>query len=79
MTRVDAWCVYVLRSDRDKKLYIGLSQDVDARLKRHNAGFVQSAKRRRPFQLVGSKRVGSREMAREIELKLKAFKDPSRV
>ena len=79
MDRSGEWYVYVLRSDQDGKLYIGISKNVDARLKRHNGGFVVSTKHRRPFQLVGIKQVGSLIVAREMELELKAFKDPHRV
>ncbi len=44
--------IYVLRSLKDKKIYIGKTQDLRRRLKEHNAGKVKSTKNRRPFELV---------------------------
>jgi putative endonuclease len=43
---------YVLKSLVDHKHYTGLSSDVKKRLKMHNAGKVQSTKKRRPFILI---------------------------
>ena len=44
--------VYVLRSLRDGKRYIGITSDVHKRLAQHNHAKVASTKRRRPFVLV---------------------------
>jgi putative endonuclease len=44
--------VYVLYSKKDKKLYIGYTQDLNKRLKEHTSGQVTSTKQRRPFKLV---------------------------
>ena len=76
---INNWFIYVLQSDKDEKLYIGISQDVTNRLKRHNMGLVRSTKGRRPFHLVGCKLLSSFEEARSAEVRLKAFKDPARV
>ena len=43
--------VYVLRSLKDGKKYIGTTQNPEERLKQHNQGNTQSTKRRRPFKL----------------------------
>jgi len=43
--------VYVLRSLRDGKRYVGISSDSDVRLVEHNSGKVFSTKGRRPFVL----------------------------
>lgn len=45
--------VYVLKSLKDLKLYIGRSEDLRRRFKEHQAGKVVSTKYRRPFVLVG--------------------------
>ncbi len=71
--------VYVLESEQDKKLYIGVSSNITQRLKYHNAGKVQSTKYRRPFRLLGYKMFPSFQEAREIEVRLKRFKDSLRV
>jgi len=44
--------VYVLLSERDKKLYIGYSSDVYRRLEQHNAGLNTSTACRRPLRLI---------------------------
>jgi putative endonuclease len=44
--------VYILRSIKDKKFYIGKTQDLKNRFKEHNDGKVFSTKGRRPLQLV---------------------------
>lgn len=46
------YCVYILLSLRDKKLYVGCTKDVEKRLKKHNCGAVIATKNRRPFSLI---------------------------
>jgi len=42
---------YVLKSEQDNKLYIGWTNDLQNRLKEHNAGRVTATKNRRPLAL----------------------------
>lgn len=44
--------VYVLQSQKDKKLYIGYSENINERLNYHNSGKVKSTRNRRPLTLV---------------------------
>jgi putative endonuclease len=44
--------VHVLRSERDKKLYIGFTKNLPKRLAEHNHGLVESTEKRRPFKLI---------------------------
>ncbi len=44
--------VYVLRSLADQQFYVGLTNDLVARLRVHNAGLVNSTKLRAPFELI---------------------------
>ena len=46
------WYVYVLRSLTDHQFYVGLTNDLPARLQTHNSGFVTSTKKRTPFEFV---------------------------
>ena len=71
--------VYVLESEQDKKLYIGITDSVAARLKYHQQGRVRSTKSRRPLKLIGSKLFSSFAEARHAEVMLKNFKNPQRV
>lgn len=43
--------LYILKSKKDNKLYIGSTNDLRRRLLEHNEGKVQSTKSRRPFEL----------------------------
>ncbi|RJR16189.1 GIY-YIG nuclease family protein [Candidatus Microgenomates bacterium] len=43
---------YALKSLEDKQLYIGWTDDLKNRFERHQNGFVESTKHRRPLELV---------------------------
>jgi len=43
---------YILKSLKDKKIYIGFTENLNERLKLHNDGAVKSTKNRRPLKLV---------------------------
>ena len=43
---------YVLQSEKDSKLYVGFTQDLELRITQHNDGQVQSTKSRRPLKLI---------------------------
>ena len=48
-----AYCyVYVLRSTKDGRFYVGLTRNLRARLSLHNEGRVPSTKARIPLELV---------------------------
>jgi len=44
--------VYVLRSRKDGELYTGCSNNLERRVREHNAGKVTSTKLRKPLELV---------------------------
>lgn len=44
--------VYVLQSLSDQKFYVGLTDNLPARLQEHNAGRVVSTRRRVPLELI---------------------------
>lgn len=44
--------VYVLKSLKDNKMYIGSTTDLNRRLKEHNYGKNKSTRNRRPLQLI---------------------------
>ena len=64
--------VYVLRSLKDGRLYKGLTQNVEKRLKQHNQGENRSTKGFKPWELVLTKSFDSREKARDYEKYLKS-------
>jgi len=44
--------VYIFLSKKDNKFYIGLTNNLERRLKEHHNGEVLSTKGRRPFELI---------------------------
>ncbi len=43
---------YVLRSQKDQKLYVGYTPDLRKRIEKHSSGLVLATKDRRPLDLV---------------------------
>jgi len=64
---------YILKSSKDKNLYIGYTSDLGKRFKEHNSGLVKSTKSRRPLYLVYYEAYASKQDAtnREHNLKLR--------
>ena len=67
--------VYVLRSEQDGRLYVGMSADVEKRLREHNSGRTKSTKGYRPWNLVDKEAFPDRETARKREKYLKSGYD----
>ena len=59
--------VYVLRSLKDGNLYVGMTSNIIARLKKHQAGGVMSTKHRRPLEIVYTEECPDRVSARKRE------------
>jgi putative endonuclease len=66
--------VYILKSKKDNRYYIGSTPDVLARLNFHNAGLQGSKKRRIPFELVLFEEYDSKEKALKREKQIKSRK-----
>ena len=70
--------VYILKSEKDKKLYLGCTKDLRNRIKEHNLGLVESTKSRKPFYLVYYEAYRSKQDAfqreRNLKLRAKAFR-----
>ena len=65
------YCVYVIKSKKDDKLYTGFTNNIERRIKEHNDGQAFSTKFRRPFTLVYYEAYNSEEDARKRESSLK--------
>ena len=46
------YTVYVLQSLKDKRTYVGCTNNLERRLQDHNTGQVQSTKHRTPLKLI---------------------------
>lgn len=66
--------IYILKSLKDHKFYIGSTSDLLARLKFHNEGLQRSTRNRVPFILVYSEELPSKTEALIREKQIKSFK-----
>lgn len=67
--------VYVLKSQKDKKLYIGHADNIETRLNEHNMGLCISTKDRRPFHPIYYEAYASKIDAYIREGRIKRFKN----
>ena len=70
----DMFIVYVLKSLKDGKRYIGYTKDIDRRLKEHNSGKTTSTKLRRPFIVIYTEKFSSKKEAEVREIYFKSGK-----
>lgn len=66
--------VYILKSRKSNKYYIGSTTDLKNRIKHHKGGHTPSTKRLGDVDLVFSQEYNSVSDARKIEFKLKKLK-----
>ena len=67
--------VYVLKSLKDGRLYIGQTSDLRKRLQAHNTAKVSATSYRKPFELVSYEAYRDRRDAEQRERRLKWFKN----
>jgi len=65
------YCVYVLRSGRDGDLYTGYTENLERRVKEHQAGMSAATAPRRPLHLVLCEYYGNSADAKRREKYLK--------
>ena len=66
--------VYILEAQESKRYYIGQTEDLDGRIKRHNSGRNLATKAYAPWSLKWWKEFDSRSEAFIIEKRLKGIK-----
>jgi len=66
------WFVYILLSGKTGRTYVGFAEDVQARLKRHNAGQVAATRHGRPWTLRHVEELPDYAAARHRERYLKS-------
>ncbi|MEM6642464.1 MAG: GIY-YIG nuclease family protein, partial [Bacteroidota bacterium] len=59
--------VYVIRSDKDGRFYVGMTTNIQRRLNEHNSGRNRSTKGYRPWKLFFTEELTSRMEARKRE------------
>ncbi len=68
------YTVYILKSIKDNGYYIGQTEDLEERLRKHNAGQVKSTHSRVPLVLVRNESFTTRSEAMQREYYLKRLK-----
>ena len=64
--------VYVLQSNKDGQLYIGMTGNLKRRLRQHDSGQQRSTRLHLPYRLIYTEEVTTRAEARERERYLKS-------
>jgi len=69
-----AFYVYIIQSELDGSYYIGSTQDLDERLKRHNQGRSKYTKPKRPWKLTYCEEFFDRSSAMKREQEINRHK-----
>ena len=67
------YAVYILFSEKDKRLYVGCTSDIESRLRWHANGQVAATKQRRPLVLIHSEHFQDKTTAFNRERFLKSL------
>jgi putative endonuclease len=71
--------LYILKSKVNDRFYIGMTSNLDDRIKRHNEGRSKATKSGRPWELVYTEEFGNRSEALARERQLKRWKNRKRI
>jgi putative endonuclease len=64
---------YILQSIKDLDLYTGFTKNLKLRFEKHNKGFIESTKYRRPFRLIYYEACINKSDAEKREKYLKSY------
>jgi putative endonuclease len=64
---------YILQSIKDLDLYTGFTKNLKLRFEKHNKGFIESTKDRRPFRLIYYEACINKSDAEKREKYLKSY------
>jgi putative endonuclease len=59
--------IYILKSLKDNRTYVGYTDNIERRLVEHNSGQTNATKNRRPLELIFSEKVETLKEAKERE------------
>lgn len=66
--------VYILKSLKDNRSYVGYSKNFEIRFKQHNNGQVKSTKHRRPLVVIYTEKFDTSKEAKAKELWWKSYR-----
>src|SRR5690606_22271484 len=72
LTGTVVYFVYVIISCSHDLIYVGITDDLDRRIKQHNSGFCKSTRQYRPFKFLLTESFPTRDAARKREKYLKS-------
>jgi len=61
------WTIYILISKNNRHTYLGISKDIERRLKEHNWGIVKATKYGKPWKIIYEENVEDYRFARKRE------------
>lgn len=64
--------VYIIKSSLTGNNYVGITGDIERRLKEHNAGYNKSTRHGKPWRLIYQEEFATRVEARKREVYLKS-------
>ena len=67
--------IYILKSEKNNRYYIGSTNDIERRLLEHNSGKTKSLKYILPMMLLFKKEFADINEARQMEIRLKKLKN----
>jgi len=68
----EEYYIYIIRSEKDKSYYTGLTKNLGRRLKEHNRSDTKTTRSKKPWRLIYSKKLTDRKEARKREKFLKS-------
>lgn len=74
VVEIHMYTVYILKSTLHDRYYVGHTNNIDKRLKKHNAGQVKSTKPFKPWTLIHYEQHQSRAEAFNREMEIKKYK-----
>ncbi len=66
--------VYILQTLENNRYYIGHTNNLDERLKRHNSGKVKSTKPYLPWKIIHTENYQTKSEAYKREMEIKSYK-----
>ncbi len=66
------YTIYAIKSKKDKRVYVGFTDNLNRRLREHNSGFVKSTKGYKPWIVFYTEQTHLRSEARRREKYLKS-------
>lgn len=68
------YVVYILKSFKNGRYYVGHTNDIERRLKQHNNGFSVYTKKYIPWSLIYTEEFETRSLAIKRDLEIKKYK-----